>query len=55
MSTPVKVGWLTDANGEKFAPKTLISQVQTSDGITLEEQLNESSTKVQIITWEEND
>ena len=39
MSTTVKTGWLNDSNGDKFAPKTLISQVQTSDGILIEEKM----------------
>lgn len=55
MSTPVKTGWLTDKNGDKFAPKTLVSQVQTSDGISLEDKLSERGTAVQIITWEAGD
>ncbi len=33
----VKTGWLEDNNGEKFAPKTLISQVQTNDGTLLDD------------------
>ena len=36
MST-VNIGWLKDSNGEKFAPKTLSSQVINSDGIILED------------------
>lgn len=39
MSTTVKTGWLNDKNGDKFAPKTLISQVQTSDGILIEDKI----------------
>ena len=39
MSTTVKTGWLKDSNGEKFAPKTLTSQVQTSDGTLLEDKI----------------
>ena len=39
MSTTVKTGWLKDNNGEKFAPKTLISQVQTNDGTLFEEKI----------------
>lgn len=39
MSTTIKTGWLTNHNGEKFAPKTLISQVQTSDGTLLEDKI----------------
>lgn len=39
MSTTVKTGWLKDKNGDKFAPKTLTSQVQTSDGILIEDKI----------------
>ena len=39
MSTTVKTGWLEDSNGNKFAPKTLTSQIQTSDGILLEDKI----------------
>ena len=39
MATTVKTGWLKDRNGDKFAPKTLTSQVQTSDGILLEDKI----------------
>ena len=38
MST-IKTGWLKDRDGDKFAPKTLISQVQTSDGTLLEDKI----------------
>ena len=39
MSTTVKTGWLNNKNGDKFAPKTLTSQVQTSDGVLLEDKI----------------
>lgn len=39
MSTTVKTGWLKDKEGNKFAPKTLSSQIQTSDGILLEDKI----------------
>lgn len=39
MSTTVKTGWLNDKDGNKFAPKTLTSQVQTSDGVLLEDKI----------------
>ena len=39
MSTTVKTGWLEDKNGNKFAPKTLLSQVQTNDGVLLEDKI----------------
>jgi hypothetical protein len=41
MSTTVKTGWLKDKNGDKFAPKTLLSQVQTNDGTPLEDKLQQ--------------
>ena len=41
MSTTINKGWLTDNNGNKFAPKTLLSQVQTSDGKLLEVKIAE--------------
>jgi hypothetical protein len=57
MSTTVKTGWLNDKNGDKFAPKTLISQVQTNDGTSLEDELDSIKQKaqVQIITWGADD
>ena len=39
MSTTIKTGWLKDNNGEKFAPKTLASQVQMSDGTLFEDKI----------------
>lgn len=56
MSTTVKTGWLKDNNGEKFAPKTLSSQVQTSDGTLLEDkiQLDLDNLKSEIKTDLEN-
>jgi hypothetical protein len=39
MSITVKTGWLKDSNGDKFAPKTLASQVQTDDGTLLEDKI----------------
>jgi hypothetical protein len=39
MSTTIKTGWLNDKQGNKFAPKTLMSQVQTGDGILLEDKI----------------
>ena len=36
MSTTIKTGWLKDKSENKFAPKTLTSQVQTADGILLD-------------------
>jgi hypothetical protein len=48
MSTPVSTGWIKDSNGEKFAPKTLTSQVQTSDGILLEDKLQTDLNTLRI-------
>ena len=45
MSSTVKIGWLKDSNGEKFAPKTLVSQVQTKDGKSMEDWLDEATVK----------
>ena len=39
MSEIINMGWLTDNNGNKFAPKTLITQVQTVDGTLLDNKL----------------
>lgn len=40
MSTStVKKVWLEDKTGAKIAPKTLVSQVQTADGILLEDKI----------------
>lgn len=39
MATTINVGWLNDYNGDKFAPKTLSSQVMNSDGSLFEESI----------------
>ena len=39
MSIPIQTAWLTTENGDKLAPKTLVSQVQTNDGILLEDKI----------------
>lgn len=44
MSTAISVGWLNDKNGDKFAPKTLISQIVTTDGVNLENKFNNYMT-----------
>ena len=43
MSTTIKAGWLKDSQGNKFAPKTMSSQVQMNDGTIIEDKLNEIS------------
>ena len=61
MST-VNTGWLKDNNGEKFAPKTLSSQVINNDGVSMDLLLNEmkdyidsKAVVIQMITWEADD
>lgn len=52
MSTEtIKTGWLKDKEGNKFAPKTLSSQVQTVDGILLEDKLQDdlNTAKAEIL------
>ena len=50
MSTIVNTGWLKDNNGEKFAPKTLSSQVVTSDGTILESKINAMEATLSDVT-----
>ena len=47
--TPVLLGWLKGDNGEKFAPKTLVSQVQTSDGASLEDYIDLKIANIKIV------
>jgi hypothetical protein len=52
MSINVSTGWLKDNNGEKFAPKTLSTQVLMSDGNNLENKIKNiggGSTEITII------
>ena len=49
MSTVINTGWLKDNNGEKFAPKTLISQVITSEGKTYEEEIQSQLNNISDI------
>lgn len=49
MST-VNLGWLKDVNGEKFAPKTLGTQVVTENGDNLEGIVNNLNYAVNNIT-----
>lgn len=48
MST-VNIGWLKDENGDKFAPKTLASQVFDSNGESINDKI------LPRITSEDND
>lgn len=55
MSTTVKTGWLKDKEGNKFAPKTLTSQVQTSDGILLEDKIKEDLSALEVVVTDKQD
>lgn len=46
MSTTIKSIWLKNENGEKVAPKTLASYVQTDDGTLLEDKIDELDNKI---------
>ena len=56
MSDIIKTGWLEDNDGNKFAPKTLSSQVVTPDGTLLEDkiqsELDKTSDKVDNLSEE---
>lgn len=52
MSETIKVGWLKNNEGEKFAPKTLMSQVITNDGVQLN---NKIETDLLLLKQEVND
>lgn len=49
MLTAVKTGWLKDKNKEKFAPKTIASQVIKNDGTPIDNNL------LPDVTAEDND
>lgn len=53
MSTTVKAGWLKDNQGNKFAPKTMSSQIINDDGILLEDNINLKLTELKQYTDEE--
>ena len=44
--TTINTGWLKNNDGEKFAPKTLASQVLTKDGVSIEKKVEESKEYV---------
>ena len=48
MSTTVKAGWLKDEQGNKFAPKTLISQIYKEDGSSFEEYIDQVTSNIDI-------
>ena len=48
MSTTVNTGWIKDVDGNKFAPKTLFSQVIDSDGKLLTDLASEVNDKVNL-------
>lgn len=45
MST-IKTGWLLNKIGEVFAPKTLLSQISTDDGVLLEQKLEDDFNEI---------
>lgn len=47
MAETIKAGWLTDKDGNKFAPKTITSQIINGDGTLLTESLNASLTELE--------
>ena len=47
MSTTVKAGWLKDKNGNKFAPKTLSSQIINDDGTLFESKVTNDLTNLE--------
>ena len=55
MSTTVKAGWLKDSQGNKFAPKTMSSQVITDDGVVLEDKINEDLANLETSVKEYTD
>lgn len=44
MSIKIKTGWLSDKNGDRFAPKTLTTQVQTPGGVLLDDAIEAALT-----------
>lgn len=52
MSTTVKAGWLKDSQGNKFAPKTISSQVITPSGLTLEDDIQAKLDNINNISWD---
>jgi hypothetical protein len=53
MSTTLKAGWLKDSQGNKFAPKTMSSQVIKDDGTLLEDKINLDLSELRQYTNEE--
>ena len=53
MSTTLKAGWLKDSQGNKFAPKTMSSQVIKDDGTLLEEKINSDISELRQYTNDE--
>ena len=51
--TMVNTGWLKDENGNKFAPKTLLSQVITKDGVSAEKYIEDISARSKP-DWNQN-
>ena len=55
MSTTVKAGWLKDSQGNKFAPKTMSSQVIRDDGVVLEDKINQDLANLETSVKEYTD
>ena len=56
MSTTVKAGWLKDKDGNKFAPKTMSSQVFNDDGTLLKDNIELRLDEISIQpNWNQND
>ena len=47
MSEVIKTGWLHNDDGDKFAPRTLSSQIVTSDGISIENKISDGLAKTE--------
>lgn len=50
MATTVNYGWLKDKNNNKFAPKTLSSQIVTNEGKSFEDEIKQQISSVSTST-----
>lgn len=55
MSTTVKAGWLKDKDGNKFAPKTMASQIINNDGSLLTAQIDSDLAELEASLKEYTD
>lgn len=51
----IKLGWVKNSQGERFAPKTFASQVITKNGRSIEDLIEQSGSNVSTPDWEQND